>query len=89
MVSTPAAPGDGAVCAQPAELAQEQGGRTEAGEGRLDKVEADEGGEEQPSGADQEGERDAQQDEDAGEDANKGFGFHGDCVNYMRIHAYA
>jgi hypothetical protein len=52
------------------------GSRLQYGEGGLDKIQADEGGEEQPAGVDKMGEGHAEQNHDAGENADEGFSFH-------------
>ena len=59
--------------------------QTEAGEGGLDEVEADEHGQQQPPGADEMRQRDADEHEGAGEDADVGFGFHGKELDFYFV----
>jgi hypothetical protein len=74
--SATTAPVDDIVLVHPAELAEEEGGRAEAGEDGLDEVEADEGGQEQPPGADPVGEGDPEEDDGTGEQVDEVVGGH-------------
>jgi hypothetical protein len=67
---------DDVIGVDPAELAQNQGRRAEAGEDGLDEVGTDEGGEQQPSGTDTPGQNDAEEGEGAGKETDEGIGFH-------------
>ena len=67
---------DDAVVAQPAEVAEDEAGRAEAGEDGLDEIGAGEGGEEQPPGADAPSEDGAKENDGTGEEADEGFGLH-------------
>ena len=70
------APVDDAIVAEPAEGAENQAGRAEAGEHGLDEVEANEGRDEQPPRADEVGEGDAEEGDGAGEEADERFNLH-------------
>jgi len=61
---------DHVIGINPAQLAQDQGRRAEAGEDRLDQVETDEGAQEQPPRIDEVGEGDAEQRDGTGEEAD-------------------
>lgn len=78
MASVPTAPVNHVAIIDPTQFAQQQRGRTEAGEDGLDEVQADEGREEQPPGADPVGERDAEERDGAGEEADEVVGGHGE-----------
>lgn len=60
----------------PAQLVQDEQGRTESGERRLDEVDANEHGQEDPAGVDESGQRAAKQDDGARENTDEGIGFH-------------
>jgi len=67
---TDPSPVDHVIGINPAQLAQDQGRRAEAGEDRLDQVETDEGAQEQPPRIDEVGEGDAEQRDGTGEEAD-------------------
>ena len=79
-----AAPVDDVVLVDPAEFAENEAGRAEAGEDGLDEIQADEGAEQQPGGVDEVGEGDADEGDGAGEEADEGIGGHG-LVGYKGV----
>lgn len=67
---------DNAVVSQPAEFAQEKGGRAKARQGGLEEVEPDENREKDPPRTDIVGQDYAEQDHGSGEKTNEGICFH-------------
>jgi hypothetical protein len=65
-----------------AEPGENEFGGTEAGEGGLDEVQADKGGEQQPIVADQNTQAQADQHHGSGQDANGIFHFHSKYLCY-------